>query len=273
MIECVNCGARINKEDVKCPYCGAMQYDAAEKQYMEKLYSLEEGMDRLDDDARESISKSMLKCALITLAAAAAAVFIGILSGYARYYQYYTSYGDFLNAKESIDWYDNNIDSIEECYSRREFAAIRDKLNSGESVISHRALKNWEHYPLCVAYSDTYYEFERTKPSDNGNYKGYEFTVKYRAAIYTIAIESVKDSSQGKIYAKCTETDKEIMRQWIDEAEKFLTEEAGIDKARYEADIADIYSQNHSYPDYAKIQEYAKKYYQTYAGNLNGGTL
>ena len=190
MIECVNCGARINKEDVKCPYCGAMQYDAAEKQYMEKLYSLEEGMDRLDDDARESISKSMLKCALITLAAAAAAVFIGILSGYARYYQYYTSYGDFLNAKESMDWYDNNIDSIEECYSRREFAAIRDKLNSGESVISHRALKNWEHYPLCVAYSDTYYEFERTKPSDNGNYKGYEFTVKYRAAIYTIRLRA-----------------------------------------------------------------------------------
>ena len=48
MAVCKNCGATIEDKEVKCPFCSALQYDAAEEQYMDNLYKVNETMDHLE---------------------------------------------------------------------------------------------------------------------------------------------------------------------------------------------------------------------------------
>lgn len=270
MSKCISCGADIKKDDVKCPYCGTMQYDAAEKQYMDKLYTLEEGMDKFDDDAKVYVFRDTAKSVLITLAAAAVAVFIGVLLGYAQYHQNYDSSAADEQAMAVMDWYDDNIDYIETCYRRRDFAAIRAKLNENNALVSHRSLKNWEHYPLCIIYSDTYFGFEKLQEGSSKSFTEYEFTDKYRAAVSVIGIKMIESSSSAKNYAQCTEYDKTIVNGWIDEATAFMENALGLTRNQYESDVNEIYNGN-NYIEYTNVQEYAKKYYQIYTSNLNGG--
>lgn len=51
---CSNCGADIGDNETACPYCGAMQYENSEQKYMKDLYNLNEGMEKLDKNTRNT---------------------------------------------------------------------------------------------------------------------------------------------------------------------------------------------------------------------------
>ena len=266
MAECKNCGAQISENDAECPYCHAMQYDAAEAQYMDKLYSMEDSMGELDDDARGVVLKDIARNILIILAASVVAVLIGILAGYVKYLEYNASYTDKKKVIEAMDWYDANIEELETYYNRRDFAAMQSLISGTKG---RDALKNWIHYPLYTVYSYGFSDFENAGSSSASDSKlrDYEFTRKYRGAVDVIAIKCVKNIYSAKQYNECTDEDKAIVDEWISEAEKFMTDEIGLTREQYVADIKDIYSDG-GYSDYTKARMYAEKYYEMYAGGM-----
>ena len=78
---CSNCGADISSKDIKCPYCGAMQYEASEKKYMNDLYKINSDMDNLDKNVRRYALLSIAKSIGYVLIGTAAALVIGVAIG------------------------------------------------------------------------------------------------------------------------------------------------------------------------------------------------
>ncbi|MBR5766259.1 MAG: hypothetical protein IKX95_05700 [Lachnospiraceae bacterium] len=67
---CPNCGAEINRSESKCPYCGYINEAGAEKKYMDRLYSIKNDLDAVDDEAVSGYGKSFgkpLKIVVVTL--------------------------------------------------------------------------------------------------------------------------------------------------------------------------------------------------------------
>ena len=77
---CSNCGADISSKDTKCPYCGAMQYEASEKKYMNDLYKINSDMDNLDKNVRRYALLSIAKSIGYVLIGTAAALVIGSIT-------------------------------------------------------------------------------------------------------------------------------------------------------------------------------------------------
>ena len=88
---CSNCGADISSKDIKCPYCGAMQYEAAEKKYMNDLYKINSDMDNLDKNVRRYVWHSIAKSIGYVLIGTAIALMLGILIGRNDYMRYNNS--------------------------------------------------------------------------------------------------------------------------------------------------------------------------------------
>lgn len=68
---CINCGAEINASDTKCPYCGYINEEGAEKAYMDRLNDIRNDLDSVDEEAAAEYGKDygrVLKLILITLA-------------------------------------------------------------------------------------------------------------------------------------------------------------------------------------------------------------
>ena len=76
---CSNCGADISSKDTKCPYCGAMQYEASEKKYMNDLYKINSDMDNLDKNVRRYTLRSIAKSIGYVLIGTAIVLMLGTL--------------------------------------------------------------------------------------------------------------------------------------------------------------------------------------------------
>ena len=61
MIKCPNCGADIDETLSKCPYCGYINIEGAEDQYMDKLEDMRSKLDVVDDEARDEYKKGLFK--------------------------------------------------------------------------------------------------------------------------------------------------------------------------------------------------------------------
>ncbi len=59
--KCSNCGAEIKKSDPKCPYCGYINEEGAEKEYMGRLYGLRNDLDSIDEEAASGYSRDYKK--------------------------------------------------------------------------------------------------------------------------------------------------------------------------------------------------------------------
>ena len=117
---CSNCGADISSNDIKCPYCGAMQYEASEKKYMNDLYKINSDMDNLDKNVRRYALLSIAKSIGYVLIGTAAALVIGVAIGRFDYKQYNDSRKERNEIHKAMDWYDDNSAKLDESFMRSE---------------------------------------------------------------------------------------------------------------------------------------------------------
>ena len=74
MFKCSNCGAEYEKNAVKCPFCGYINEEGAEKEYMDRLYDVRDNLDVVDEAAAADYGKGyggVLKIVGLTLLALA----------------------------------------------------------------------------------------------------------------------------------------------------------------------------------------------------------
>ena len=58
---CTSCGAQVDENEEKCPYCGAINPVGAEAAYMDRLHQLNTKMSEMDDDLEETYVRELKK--------------------------------------------------------------------------------------------------------------------------------------------------------------------------------------------------------------------
>ena len=152
---CSNCGADISSKDIKCPYCGAMQYEAAEKKYMNDLYKINSDMDNLDKNVRRYVWHSIAKSIGYVLIGTAIVLMLGTLIGRNDYMRYNNSKKEREDIHKAMEWYDENSARLDELYTLHRYSEAKDIISNYEGNSS--LLRNWEHYNFIEIY-DWYYD-------------------------------------------------------------------------------------------------------------------
>ena len=60
-MKCSQCGADFDEQLSQCPYCGALNYSGAERQYFDHLHDLNQEMAEMGDDSEESYTSGIKK--------------------------------------------------------------------------------------------------------------------------------------------------------------------------------------------------------------------
>ena len=79
---CSNCGAPVALNMPKCPYCGHIYEEGAERQFMQELEATRQKLDRVDDEARAGYRQEWKKTSVsVVKKVVIALVIIGAVAG------------------------------------------------------------------------------------------------------------------------------------------------------------------------------------------------
>ena len=264
---CGNCGAEIDDKLTACPYCGAMQYETSEEKYMKDLYNLNDGMEKLDKNARKYIIKSTLKSAGIICAAIAAAVLAGTITGYGSYKSSYDSFSSRKEIHQSFDWYNNNINKLNSLYEQGDYDSVVKLTDSykGKSDV----LAKWKHYSFINIYDRYYSRFSDCYNMTKSKEKliDYQFASGFRASLDLIHFVNDKNGYEYRKYENCTEEEKRKVDSWTTEAQDYLKNVAKATDKEINDMLNELYQDG--YYDYKLGKNYEESFYKKYSEGGN----
>ena len=166
MYKCPNCGAEMDKKEPKCPFCGYINEEGAEKQYMEKLDDVRERLDNVDEEAAAEYGRSykkMIRIIVITV------VVLAILTaiGFGLYRVVENKVMERGNASgedalKEMTWQKENFPKFDELYEAEKYDELTD-LFYGPECEGH-SLYDYKHYDflrLYLYYQETRHRIER----------------------------------------------------------------------------------------------------------------
>lgn len=169
-IICTSCGAEFDNDMAKCPYCGTMNYEGAEKEYLEKLEDVREDLDDLNEVPLEETKKEFKKQGKLIRNVLIVAAVIGLLlfgwstmldKAYER-----DSKADFL-------WKSENFPVMDELYEAGEYEKLAEFYRQAQE--EDKPVFEWDHYKFMDTYlsvEDFYSDLEVMERQDlrNGTY-------------------------------------------------------------------------------------------------------
>lgn len=146
---CGSCGATFDDTLPKCPYCGNMNYNGAEAQYLHKLEQIHENMEALKETPKEAVKGEIKKQGgiLVKTLLATAAICIILFSLFF-----------LLRPKEKQDynayfsWKETNFPLMDEMYENEDYAAL---LNFWEQAVKddlNSPIWDWDHADFYNIY-------------------------------------------------------------------------------------------------------------------------
>ena len=148
IIVCPYCAAEFSKDDAKCPFCGVMYYQGAEKAYMEHLEDVKDDLSDLQYVPEEAIKaevknvgRLLKKVAIILLIIAA--VIAGLVYFFVQK-QRKQQRVDFL-------YQHANYPTFDEMYENGEYDALREMYN--DALLNGKDMWSWEHRDFISAYA------------------------------------------------------------------------------------------------------------------------
>jgi len=151
-LSCPNCGADCDAALPRCPYCGTLMAEGAEREYMEKLHDLREDMAALGHVPGKAVKsqlrqqgKRLRRVALVVLLAAAALALLFFWQE-RRWQRDHTA--DYI-------WQHENYPYMTELYERGDFEALRDFIFT--AMDEDKPVWDWE-------YSDEFWERLEAEP-------------------------------------------------------------------------------------------------------------
>lgn len=154
---CPNCGGDFADWAPKCPYCGNMNYQGAEKQYMERLETLRQDMGELPEQSKAHYRKGIgdsLKKLLRPLAVLVLAVAALVALGMA-----WERHQEKKSEERSIRlhaWERENFPRLDQWYEAGEYDKILDFDSRLWEEDSEFSLYTWEHYTFVGEYYEPY---------------------------------------------------------------------------------------------------------------------
>lgn len=252
-IVCCNCGAEMEKDSSRCPYCNAINEIGAEKQYKRQLGELKEDLEDLSQVPENAYKKEMLvtwkRAAAITIAVMtvlAAALGITFLHRRAeeRYFE--------TDIKKQLLWEAENFPKFDAWYEAGDYDAIVEAQEQAYEEGFH--IWDWEHGRFISAYEGYRYCIEareRLKSKEGAN----EDLAQYVLGEVMLLLFFLKEEG----YA---EEDWQIMQSWAPELEAILYE----DMKFTEEETAELYEKinKDGYIDYDACDKYASEIWKRF---------
>ena len=147
-ISCPSCGAQFEDTLARCPYCGTMYYPAAEKEYMDQMEDLREGVGELNRLPMEE-TKNHLKSrarfirTVLILLAVAVAVIGGIYYVHERKEEQKT--------EEEYRWIREHAPELDKLYENGQYDEMVELYSSW--VEDSKPVWLWKHYEFAYRLS------------------------------------------------------------------------------------------------------------------------
>ncbi|MCM1189184.1 MAG: hypothetical protein NC541_07790 [bacterium] len=147
-IVCESCGGYYDRDLPKCPYCGSINIEGAEKEYLEKLEDVRGEMEELDGmpkkKLRETAQKQGRRLRMILAAGATAALAAAAVL-------WYINRPDDTDYKAEYLWQQEHYPQLDALYESGEYDGLLELMEelSGEENAN---LFNWEHYEFLEDY-------------------------------------------------------------------------------------------------------------------------
>lgn len=159
MKTCQNCGGSFEDSEPKCPFCGTLNEEGAEKEYMDKLARVRKSLDNVDEQAVEDYKnelKTFFKVFLITLIIAG--LFGALLAGTVKKKIDGPDYLDRPSVEKLLDKmepFHELVSEWNELFDNGEYDKLYEDYHEKKKFYND-VLYRWKHYRFISDYAYLY---------------------------------------------------------------------------------------------------------------------
>ena len=161
---CNNCGAHFDDNLPNCPYCSALHYPGARKEYMEKLEDIKEDLDDLHETIPEvyasELKSQTQKVKKIIL------IIAGIFASFALLFLVkilFFNIADSGNQKEVLLFTKEAYPIADEFYAAGNYDGLLHFYQTSITENEYADFYDWEHYPFLMCYENLTFFREASK--------------------------------------------------------------------------------------------------------------
>ncbi len=259
MIKCKECGAEFDESLPKCPYCLALNYSGANKEYMDKLSHMNATMNEMYDDVKETYidemkhgNKFILKVSIIAI------VFIALIVSIVVIQKNYNEKKNLETAKAQYEWnlqYIPQLDSLYEAGKYDEIATFFEEHYEDPGYNPY----NWQPY----TFIDNYICYQYFKTDSN------DIDISDLNQVCYIIFDGLSLSPECYSFSTLTKGQQELTEGYYDEVYTYFKETLHLS----DTDLQLLYD-NVSYdsgffdPSYPLLEEYLEAHWSTTTGGF-----
>lgn len=222
---CGSCGAKLAKDDTRCPFCGTPNPLGAEAQYMRKLEKIRQNTEALGDTPPEEYTSHLKNHGRFALKIFFTVIIVFIL--FFLIFQimiHFIDYHDKKNQRAEITFQNEYFPILDQLYAEGDDEKVSAYLNELYEKDGSGALFHWKHQTFYYYY-DLYKSIRLLNESLlQGKYSDYELQDGFYCALL-LTQEEIRKSE----YRSFSEEEQAKIAGYQNEAEEMLTERLGID--------------------------------------------
>lgn len=250
---CQSCGGSFKESLPKCPYCGSLNPEGAEKEYNKKLNNIRKKLDVVDELAVENFRNEVRLFFKVFIASLAVCAAIAVLFVLARGNRY-SNASVFEDRREKTTKAFAELKVLHEKTSRWDVLFDEGKYDLVMEELGKtgfNGLYGWEHYRFFALYSDLSEADESIEKIETGT------------AVFHYTYSSLLDklvylwNALDRTDYNLTTKDRLILETDIKEQRKRALPLLGMSEDEFEKFVSDACSEG--YPNYTFISEYAKE--------------
>ena len=256
-VKCSNCGAEIKKSDTKCPFCGYINEEGAEKKYMNRLYDIRDNLDTVDEEAAAAYGKGygkILKIVVITLVVLLVLTGIGYMISEAK-----KSRNRGSDVKKSNDmleemaWRKEAYSEFDSLYEKGDYEKMCEAVFS--SYKDDHSPYEWDHYWFAEVYNNYLLTKQDLERIDKDGWREYEAGSIFYRCSFCYYDEVYKD---GKYNRKLTDEEVEKLQPVIKYMHDVLHDRLGFSDEDM-SELKDTLVGEYSDLDYEKCAKVARE--------------
>jgi len=250
---CNSCGGSFDESLPKCPFCGTLNEEGAEKEYNKKLYNIKEELDHVDelavDDYKNEV-RLFFRVFLIALAIAC------VIEGAIWFSANKNHHPDVLGSRRkeldqemtAIKSARDDIQNLEELFQSGRYQELCTVFNDSKN---RNRFYNWKRYNFISCYSrivSCRETLATIAPGDD--------YYKYSNALYSY-ISAHRDVMENDTSIQMSESEIEIIAPQVDDLKDLIMSKLSLSESELE-ELEEKASRN-SYTDSSVLIDYAKE--------------
>lgn len=257
MAVCKNCGAEIGENETTCKYCGAVQYEAANKEYWDQMEKIQDDLEKLEEVPQKEWKKEVgIQAKRIRKIFISGAVVILLCVSIGTGYSYFSQKKEDQLQKEQLLWQKEAFAKLDAWFEEENYDAIVDFHMQLLEANSPYHLWNWEHmnviecYEDITVYRETVNELTEEKIQETGTQDIQYALENVLYLTFRMQRRAEEEFSMPEEWEKVLEYKEEVKKQTC---EIFGWDEAEFDRMKTELSPD-------GYIDFDKCEEYAKQW-------------